>query len=1041
MDWGNDDPVISQPPGVAAPASPTASSWGNDDPVASQQTLIPTQTETLSVQNNTGNFPVAPLATAAGAGLDAGLAKAATVVPMATAGAMTLSGLPTAATDVPLSAAQALSGYGDQANQAGAAISPGATTAGNVLSFVPQVLAGGEMLPEEGAEALGANSSRIAQALQGIKHGAPVAAALGTEQATQSAIDAIKQGASVAQAEKLYGVSLGAGTLANLLPAGAGGGLIKRALAGGAVNAVGGTAAQEAEHLAAPDYVPQPTAQGTLQQGGVGAVLASVLGHGAPTEGVHAPVDTGWGSDDKIITPAPTQAAPDASAPVVPPAQADAQQAAQTATAQVGGGSTAANLVAKNAAEAGLAPDDVAAHTAAADAMVKADPDAEVPLHPATPIDATGSVPLGGGGSTDNSVNFIDKRIPQFIDVPKPDGTVVKVDAHDVIANAHEAPEKTQLDEGKDYADAHNVNANTYEEAFLKSKYGVTHDAFNEALQPYLDRAESEGAGASDIPAKLDTKPYVDDGVEHLLDPNASKVVDDKGEPLNVYHGTANDFSEFADHSGESTAHATSPLGHFFTPDRASAEGYARNASEGRPADERVMQAQLDIKKPYTMPLDEAQAIETPDQARAVRSSLESQGYDGIHLPEQNAWVAFHPHQISLTGDNAPFHVEQQATREAVTGMAPEDRAAAVQSLGLDIAPHHEAEAISIADLVDKAVDAGAHPKDIIAAMTGTPAEKARKLWNLGNPHNDHASTESNQGAEVQRDRARSAEPSNPGASADLADGGAQTRVSGADSDAVDSTPAIERPAESEPTEDHVARSEPTEETTGIKHATVAEERALKGKDEVDYEGKRTFGDAWDTAAKKLEDDPGAGQALARTINESPRPLSAEESATLIQDRMRLKNSFRDANADIEQAIDDKDKNAEAVARAKLRTVEDAIEANDQASKASGYEQGFGLAARRMMSRQDYSMADLLTQAKAAAGRDLTPAERGQIERLSKMIEEKDAQIAELQKTRAQRKSGTTGGARKTSDQHFKDLSAQLKLIREEDQMKPGCVV
>jgi len=833
------------------------------------------------------------------------------------------------------------------------------------------------------------------------------AAVLGTtgSGAQAAAMDANGQPVSNAQ---LASMAL-ADTDANLLPMGHGLPYLARPLVG-AASGVGGRALSDlttGQRSTPADYVTS-------------AATAAALGL-LPGGGEAKP------------TPLP-EAEP---APVTPP-QAQAQQAAKDASANVGGGSTAASLVAKNAAEAGLAPADVAAHTAAADAMVKADPDAEVPLHPATPIDATTSVPLGGGGSKDNSVNFIDKRIPQFIDVPKPDGTVVKVDAHDVIANAHEAPEKTQLDQGKDYADAHNVNANTYEETYLKEKYGVTHDAFNEALQPYLDKAETEGAGASDISPNLDTKPYVDDGVEHLLDPNASKVTDDKGKPLTVYHGTANDFDQFEDRSGESTAHATSPLGHFFTPDRASAEGYARNASEGRPADERVMQAQLDIKKPYEMPLDEAQAIETPDQARQVRAHLEAQGYDGIHLPDQNAWVAFHPHQISLTGDNDPFHVELQQSRQATAAMAPEDRSTAMDSLGLDVAPEHQADVMSIADLVDKAVDAGADPKDIIAAMTGTASEKARKLWALGKPDTDHANTES---AELQSHSARSAEPPVAGTAGDHGNGSAQARVSGADSDAVDSTPADQRSAEPEPTADRVARSEPTPETTGIKHATVAEERALKGKDEVDYEGKRTFGEAWDTASKKLEDDPGAGQDLARTINEKPRPLSAEESATLIQDRMRLKNSFRDANADIAQAVDDKDVNAEAVARAKLRTVEDALEANDQASKASGYEQGFGLAARRMMSREDYSMADLLTQAKAAAGRDLTPAERGQIERLSKMIEEKDAQIAELQKTKAQRKSGVTGGARKTADQHFKDLSAQLKLIAQKDQLEPGCVV
>lgn len=138
---------------------------------------------------------------------------------------------------------------------------------------------------------------------------------------------------------------------------------------------------------------------------------------------------------------------------------------------------------------------------------------------------------------------------------------------------------------------------------------------------------------------------------------DGSKVVDQDGQPLPVYHGTAEDFPVFKDaRSGSATQHATSPLGHFFTPDIRQAKGYARNASEGRPADERVVDAYLNIRKPYTMSLKQAQAIESPGMARAVRAQLEAKGYDGIHLPEQNAWVAFHSEQIkSASGNRGTF--------------------------------------------------------------------------------------------------------------------------------------------------------------------------------------------------------------------------------------------------------------------------------------------------------------------------------------------------------------------------------------------------
>lgn len=229
-------------------------------------------------------------------------------------------------------------------------------------------------------------------------------------------------------------------------------------------------------------------------------------------------------------------------------------------------------------------------------------------------------------------------------------------------------------------------------------------------------------------------------------------------------------------------------------------------------------------------------------------------------------------------------------------------------------------------------------------------------------------------------------------------------------------------------------------EATGISHAKVAEERALKGKNEIEYDGKRTFGDAWDAAAKRVAADPQHGQDVAKSVLENPRALTGEESAALIQDRMRLHNEHRSASRAVADAVDSQDSTAEATARARLRTIEDALETNDEASKASGYEQGFGLAARRMMSRADYSLAELVTRGKVAAGRALTHGERSKFESLAKRIEEQDARIAELEKSRTSaRANKLPASAREAANTEFAKLAAKLKAIREKDQLVKGC--
>jgi len=129
-----------------------------------------------------------------------------------------------------------------------------------------------------------------------------------------------------------------------------------------------------------------------------------------------------------------------------------------------------------------------------------------------------------------------------------------------------------------------------------------------------------------------------------------SRVVDDAGNPIVVYHGTGEEFDAFdRARLGATTAHTSAGLGFFFTPDRASAQAYADKASDFVPADAVVLETYLSIQNPYTMTLAEAQSIEDAAEANAMRLSLQSRGFDGIHIPEQNAWVAFRANQVKRT--------------------------------------------------------------------------------------------------------------------------------------------------------------------------------------------------------------------------------------------------------------------------------------------------------------------------------------------------------------------------------------------------------
>ncbi len=141
---------------------------------------------------------------------------------------------------------------------------------------------------------------------------------------------------------------------------------------------------------------------------------------------------------------------------------------------------------------------------------------------------------------------------------------------------------------------------------------------------------------------------------------NASKVVDENGEPKVVLHGTPNkDFYAFdPEKAGSGTDAGWLGKGFYF---------YGNNptyASQYAGKNGRVMEVYLDIKNPYIASYEEMSRLaeaNDPELSRQFREELEAEGYDGVFyngdLNEE--WVAFYPTQIkSATENNGDFSRE-----------------------------------------------------------------------------------------------------------------------------------------------------------------------------------------------------------------------------------------------------------------------------------------------------------------------------------------------------------------------------------------------
>lgn len=168
-----------------------------------------------------------------------------------------------------------------------------------------------------------------------------------------------------------------------------------------------------------------------------------------------------------------------------------------------------------------------------------------------------------------------------------------------------------------------------------------------------------------------------------------SKVIDDAGQPLRVYHGTASDFSEF-----RSSMDGSFGPGIYFAKDPAYANAAAKQAYTnefyGRKkadAAENVVPAFVSIQRPFDA---SANAMPAGGQSELIR-----QGYDGIVSVDEI--VAFRPEQVkSAIGNSGRF----------------------------------DSSSANLVDPVDDVAKATTHAEKILARETdtGTPTADALKM-------------------------------------------------------------------------------------------------------------------------------------------------------------------------------------------------------------------------------------------------------------------------------------------------------------------------
>ena len=149
-----------------------------------------------------------------------------------------------------------------------------------------------------------------------------------------------------------------------------------------------------------------------------------------------------------------------------------------------------------------------------------------------------------------------------------------------------------------------------------------------EAFEAFLSKVEDKSS--KKVADKTQTKEFKDWFGD-------SKVVDEDGKPLVVYHGTKKEFDEFdIKKVGSQTDTGMFGNGFYFTEDKTKAEGYAGEKGE-------VMSMYISMKNPLIInKSSDIPNIEVPEEtiedlenadinySKAFKEYLDDNGYDGV---------------------------------------------------------------------------------------------------------------------------------------------------------------------------------------------------------------------------------------------------------------------------------------------------------------------------------------------------------------------------------------------------------------------------
>jgi len=155
-------------------------------------------------------------------------------------------------------------------------------------------------------------------------------------------------------------------------------------------------------------------------------------------------------------------------------------------------------------------------------------------------------------------------------------------------------------------------------------------------------------------------------------------------------------------------------------------------------------------------------------------------------------------------------------------------------------------------------------------------------------------------------------------------------------------------------------------------NAKIDSDRKAQGLAPLASTAAQSYKGWWAEAEKQFTGDPEVINRLMKDLSDKPRGATPVESAMLLMKQIDLHHRIATAS----RGLDDAAPETRVEARAKFTALQEDYDHLQRILRTSGEENARGQVARKMMAAEDYSLAKMLTEKRAAAGDPKTPAER-----------------------------------------------------------------